>query len=502
MTAAALQQHTPLAKTIAWAFMRKLPCTVLREDIEQAAMIGLWDGLQRRPDNAEPGHEWYLRRRIRGAIIDELRTQDWLPRRGRATADRAGPDTVSTVIVRIDDLSPMEAQLVSTEQSIEDRLDIESQYAEAWKAPLKERDKKVIQMTEVRGIKFKDVGRDLGVSEPRISQLHRRSLDVMRAHLTGDTEPEKRWNQITVAMKATLEEEKSHAHHKNDRRIDRAARRRADGPRPAPADAPPVRARGLGIAPAARPARALPGRGRVVQLHGAPPAVLRRARLTVGPAVEPPTEPALPCRALVDHSPELSPVELSPAEPAYIERAGGVSPSAHSPVHSPMSALATTLPEGGLDLRAEVAAHRGHLLALRAAFLEQQGCLVAQAIARSRGDLIAAGALLRLTPIEVARAQARLPALARVENPVMKQPPVAIVKAAPAPTAKRPADDMGRIDGGLLRIDSAVIKRLHVEGYSAKAIGRRLGVNPHFVERVLRMMTNPMTKCGEKPGAP
>jgi len=37
--------------------------------------------------------EWYVRVRIRGAILDELRAQDWLPRRARAAAEaNAGTD--------------------------------------------------------------------------------------------------------------------------------------------------------------------------------------------------------------------------------------------------------------------------------------------------------------------------------------------------------------------------------------------------------------------------
>ena len=64
-----------MAITIARAFVRKLPCNVQREDIEQAALIGLMKGLRKHPTPTGDAEGWegYLRQRIRGAIIDELR---------------------------------------------------------------------------------------------------------------------------------------------------------------------------------------------------------------------------------------------------------------------------------------------------------------------------------------------------------------------------------------------------------------------------------------------
>jgi hypothetical protein len=163
------------------------------------------------------------------------------------------------------------------------------------------------------------------------------------------------------------------------------------------------------------------------------------------------------------------------------------------------AALQVALPAEGIDMRAELA--------------ECQVALVTQALSRSGGDLTAAAKLLNLTPLELARAQSPSAAAvfttpARPENPVMKQPPAVkpppqrptLVGALPALPEELPDEpEFGRIEKGLLRIDSSVIKRLTVEGFSPKQIARRLGVNSFFVERVQRMLAEPMAKCGPKP---
>jgi hypothetical protein len=160
------------------------------------------------------------------------------------------------------------------------------------------------------------------------------------------------------------------------------------------------------------------------------------------------------------------------------------------------AALQIALPEEGLDLRAEL--------------VEYQGWMVAQALDRSRGDLAAAAKLLGLTPLELTRVNPTRP-----ENPDMKQPPaVSAVPTPPKPTLVTGAlpalpekplspEELGRVDKGLLKIDTAVIKRLDAEGQSFQQIAARLGVNRYFVERVLRMLAEPsvmqpLAKCGEK----
>jgi RNA polymerase sigma factor (sigma-70 family) len=253
-----------MALRIARGMCKRLPQSVLREDVEQAALIGLWDGLRKCPDPNTPGHEWYLRRRISGQIIDELRAQDWLPRRTRGSQGEGAP-----VIVRFDDLGNpgdghfyWEDRLPGVEWDPISDIDMKAQVAEAWRAPLIPADRHVIEQHTMRGVKMKTIGDSLGVSEPAISQRHTRGLRVMRAYLTGDVDEANQdchpCNQIPSRTRRIIEE--THEHRKHQR-SDRAAVSAQSGHRRAAPYAEPIRAGGMGAAPARRPDRPVPPRG-------------------------------------------------------------------------------------------------------------------------------------------------------------------------------------------------------------------------------------------------
>jgi RNA polymerase sigma factor for flagellar operon FliA len=156
-------------------------------------MTGLWDAIIKQ-GNARSGEafEWYARVRIRGAILDELRTQDWLPRRARAAAARAAKDTEGAaasapVVLRLDDVSESEQarHLVSaiprTDELIE-KHDVSRTLARAVDK-LPERERHIVSKHYFEGMKFKDLGRMLGVSEPRVSQLHSRAMGRLKGLL-------------------------------------------------------------------------------------------------------------------------------------------------------------------------------------------------------------------------------------------------------------------------------------------------------------------------------
>jgi RNA polymerase sigma factor for flagellar operon FliA len=177
-----LEEFTPLVRKIAGGFQRKLPRNVLREDLIAAGMSGLWDAIRRHPDGGDESFEWYVRVRIRGAILDELRAQDWLPRRARAAAEaHAGTDAYvpPPSVVRIDDVSEWEqnrclADAASSESAVAAKFTQET-LAKAVEL-LPERERHIVSSHYFRGVKFKDLGVELGVSEPRISQLHSRAI--------------------------------------------------------------------------------------------------------------------------------------------------------------------------------------------------------------------------------------------------------------------------------------------------------------------------------------
>ena len=187
MSARLLRQYEPLVRKIAGGFQRKLPRNILREDLIAAGMSGLWDAIRRHPDGPTDSFEWYVRVRIRGAILDELRAQDWLPRRVRATAEAAtGTDAYvpPPAVVRFDDVSEWEQNRCLAASS-DGEAAVAAKFAQQAliKAleQLPERERHIVSQHYFRGVKFRDLGAELGVSEPRISQLHTRAIQRLKA---------------------------------------------------------------------------------------------------------------------------------------------------------------------------------------------------------------------------------------------------------------------------------------------------------------------------------
>ena len=187
LSAELLLQYEPLVRKIAGGFQRKLPRNVLREDLIAAGMSGLWDAIRRHPDGPTDSFEWYVRVRIRGPILDELRAQDWLPRRARAAAEAAsGTDAYvpPPAVVRFDDVSEWEQNRCLADSSSSEAA-VAAKFAQETLAKaveqLPERERHIVSQHYFRGVKFKDLGIELGVSEPRISQLHSRAIQRLKA---------------------------------------------------------------------------------------------------------------------------------------------------------------------------------------------------------------------------------------------------------------------------------------------------------------------------------
>ncbi|MCA9643695.1 MAG: sigma-70 family RNA polymerase sigma factor [Polyangiaceae bacterium] len=179
------EQLLPLVNQIVGGFQRRLPRNVLRDDLLGAAMAGLWDAIRKHGDQIEGNFEWYVRVRIRGAILDELRAQDWLPRRARAAAERHPTGRGAPNVLRFDEVSDSEQnRCLATPERFSAELALlkadESKTLRKAIAQLPEREQQIMTDHYFRGVKFKDLGAQLGVSEPRISQLHARAVARLR----------------------------------------------------------------------------------------------------------------------------------------------------------------------------------------------------------------------------------------------------------------------------------------------------------------------------------
>jgi RNA polymerase sigma factor for flagellar operon FliA len=161
---------------------RRLPANVERDDLLAAGIFGLVDSLRRNGGDGGHAFEGYARTRIRGAVVDELRAQDWLSRRARA-ASEVGASVVSIEDVGNDD-EPCLTGDDDPAAAFEARC-LGRSLARALQQ-LPERERRVVGRHYFEGARLKDIGAELGVSEPRISQLLGRAIERLRAILLAD----------------------------------------------------------------------------------------------------------------------------------------------------------------------------------------------------------------------------------------------------------------------------------------------------------------------------
>lgn len=183
-----------------------------REDLLQAGMIGLLEAIERYDPDRGFKFETYAVSRIHGAMQDELRRIDWLPRserkRLREAAQGDGENTEQSfrsarfpnasaeniVLTReaLDSLHEYavsnDFQLEDTSPSIAEQLNheqIRSRVADQIEA-LPERERLIITLYYYEEMKFKEIGEILGVSESRVSQIHATVLAQIRRSLESE----------------------------------------------------------------------------------------------------------------------------------------------------------------------------------------------------------------------------------------------------------------------------------------------------------------------------
>jgi RNA polymerase sigma factor for flagellar operon FliA len=184
-----LTLYMPLVHQVVARMLRRLPPNVLRDDLVAAGAFGLIDAIRKSADRG-PAFEWYARIRIRGAVVDELRSQDWLTRRARTRVTQAQANGTSSgaAVIGFDDLPESQAQsfvdesMASPHEQVEQRMDRVA--LERAVALLPEREANIVGWHYFDNVPFKVIAVRLGVSEPRISQLHARAMGRLREVMT------------------------------------------------------------------------------------------------------------------------------------------------------------------------------------------------------------------------------------------------------------------------------------------------------------------------------
>ena len=220
--------YSPLVKYVAGRVAVGLPQNVEQADLVSYGMFGLIDAI----DKFEPGRgfkfETYAISRIKGAILDELRSIDWVPRSVRfkareldkamsdlesklkraptevETAEHLGitvgelHDTVTQIsfvsVMALDEVVAVgddRSEGVTLLDTLADGGDptagIEGQETRGLLAAainsLSEREKIVVTLYYFEGMTLAEIGEILGVTESRVCQIHTKAVGQLRGHL-------------------------------------------------------------------------------------------------------------------------------------------------------------------------------------------------------------------------------------------------------------------------------------------------------------------------------
>jgi RNA polymerase sigma factor for flagellar operon FliA len=220
-----LTDHMPLVKRLAHHMKAKLPPSVEVDDLIQAGMIGLLDAINRYEDTHGAQFETYAVLRIRGAMLDELRNSDWLPRSMRQNMrkietamntlqQRLGHPPTESEVAKLLKLSLADYQDMLSDGGghqlvyYEDFHDNDGndsfldRYAVDDSDPLRSlldgdfrqavidaidalppREKILMGLYYEEELNLKEIGAVMGVSESRVSQLHTQAVARLRATL-------------------------------------------------------------------------------------------------------------------------------------------------------------------------------------------------------------------------------------------------------------------------------------------------------------------------------
>lgn len=224
---AAIQAYGPMVRRVANQMIAKLPANVELDDLVQAGMIGLLDAMTRYQADQGAQFETFAMQRVRGAMLDQLRESDWLPRSvrrsqrsiestiGKLEQRHKRPPTEREVaaemglsldeyqhtlsearggqLIYLDELtagSDSEEGFLERYQPEEESSPVDILKDDRFRAALvaaiedlPDREKAVMGMYYEQDMNLKEIGAVLGVTESRVSQLHSQAVARLRSKL-------------------------------------------------------------------------------------------------------------------------------------------------------------------------------------------------------------------------------------------------------------------------------------------------------------------------------
>jgi RNA polymerase sigma factor FliA len=231
--------YAPLVKYVAGRLGSGLPAHVDEADLVSYGLLGLIGAIDRFDPSRDIKFETYAIARIKGAIIDELRSMDWVPRsvRARARDIERAISSLEAKLTRAPTDEEIAAKLGITEQEFQDSLMEISRSSiaaldELWSSPgsggdavalidtiedplaaepqqamahtelrealgeaisrLPEREKLVVTLYYYEELTLREIGEVLGVTESRVSQLHTKAILRLKARLSASRDRDAR----------------------------------------------------------------------------------------------------------------------------------------------------------------------------------------------------------------------------------------------------------------------------------------------------------------------
>ncbi|MGE4602291.1 MAG: FliA/WhiG family RNA polymerase sigma factor [Planctomycetota bacterium] len=220
-----LERYLPIVRYTADRLHMKLPQQVDVEDLYGAGVFGLMDAIENYDLTRGVKFETYCTTRVRGSIIDSLRSQDWVPRLVRSTATRidaawhalereSGRAPTDLEMAQHLGVTDEEFQMMQREASAASLMSLSDQtpddgqsrslrridllHDQKSEAPekailrksvydfimsqLDDREQKIIDGYYNHDMTMKQIGIELELSESRVCQLHSRIMTRMRQH--------------------------------------------------------------------------------------------------------------------------------------------------------------------------------------------------------------------------------------------------------------------------------------------------------------------------------
>ena len=221
-------EYAPLIKFIAQKIAVRLPSNIELDDLISSGVIGLMDAIDKYDPTRDNKFKTYAEFRIRGAILDELRAQDWVPRSVRDKAkllDRtmieleaelgrgAQDEEIATklnmtmdefydLLNQVRPVSVLSIDEAATFSSVDKKSILNLLEATKMNNPftqlnmksvkdivtkaieeLPERQRLVLSLYYYEDLNLKEIGKVLRVTESRVSQLHAQAVSRLRAKL-------------------------------------------------------------------------------------------------------------------------------------------------------------------------------------------------------------------------------------------------------------------------------------------------------------------------------